>query len=55
MDIVADVMTKNVQTSSENETIMNIARMMYSRKIGSIVMVSLNKPIGIITERDLLS
>lgn len=53
MDIVADVMTKNVQTSSENETIMNIARMMYSRKIGSIVMVSLNKPIGIITERDL--
>src|SRR3989344_2463874 len=53
MDIVADVMTKNVQTSSENETIMNIARMMHSRKIGSVVMVRSNKPIGIITERDL--
>lgn len=53
MDQVADIMTKDVQTSSENEIIMNIARMMYSRKIGSVVVTRLNKPVGIITERDL--
>ncbi|MBI4159009.1 CBS domain-containing protein [Candidatus Woesearchaeota archaeon] len=53
MDTVANIMTKDVQTSSENETIMNIARMMYSRKIGSVVIVRYIKPIGIITERDM--
>ncbi len=53
MDQVADVMTKDVQTSTENEIILNIARVMYSKKIGSVVVVRSNKPVGIITERDL--
>jgi len=53
MDQVADIMTKDVQTSTENEAILNIAKMMYARRIGSVVVVRSNKPIGIITERDL--
>lgn len=53
MDIVADIMTKDVQTSTENETILNIAKVMQSRRIGSVVVVRSFKPVGIITERDL--
>jgi len=53
MDKVQDIMTPSVQTSNEKEIIFNIARSMYSRKIGSVVVVNSKKPIGIITERDL--
>ncbi|MBS3153369.1 CBS domain-containing protein [Candidatus Woesearchaeota archaeon] len=53
MDLVRDIMTYKVQISNKQESIFNIARMMYGRKIGSVVVVEGPKPIGIITERDL--
>lgn len=46
-------MTHDVQISNKEEKIFNIARMMYGRKIGSVVVTEGRKPVGIITERDL--
>ena len=53
MDTVGSIMTHDVQISNKEEKIFNIARMMYGRKIGSVVVTEGRKPVGIITERDL--
>ncbi len=50
---VKDIMTKNVKTISPNATMEEAAQEMRKNKIGCLVVVEDEKPIGIITERDL--
>lgn len=52
MKKVKDVMTKNVKTISPFAMIAEAARVMRKNRIGCLVVVEGNKPIGIITERD---
>jgi CBS domain-containing protein len=52
---VSDIMVKDVVTAKENDKIRDIAIRMYEKKIGSVVIVDdEEKPIGIVTERDLV-
>ena len=51
---VGDFMTKKVEAISENETVFNTAKIMTSKKIGSVVVMKKNEPIGIITDTDLV-
>lgn len=49
---VRDVMTNNVRTVSSKATVMQAARAMARWKIGSVVVVDGQKPVGIMTEGD---
>jgi CBS domain-containing protein len=52
---VSDIMVKDVVTAKENDKIRDVAIRMYEKKIGSVVIVDdEEKPIGIVTERDLV-
>ncbi|MCU7787442.1 CBS domain-containing protein [Pyrobaculum sp. 3827-6] len=52
---VSDIMVKNVVTAKENDKVRDIAIKMYENKIGSVVIVDdEGKPIGIVTERDIV-
>lgn len=52
--LVRDVMSKNVKTVRPNSTINEVVRKMNKFEIGSIVVANGEKPVGIITERDIL-
>ena len=52
--LVRDVMSKDVKTVRPNSTINEVVRKMNKFEIGSIVVADGEKPIGIITERDIL-
>jgi oxalate---CoA ligase len=51
---VADIMTTRVLTAGPSETIAAASRMMLERRVGSILIVDGSRPIGILTERDLV-
>lgn len=51
---VSDIMVKNVVVAKENEKIREVAVKMYENKVGSVVVVDEGKPIGIVTERDMV-
>jgi CBS domain-containing protein len=54
---VASIMTKEVKTAKESQTVKAVAKIMNETGIGSLVIVKgteVDKPIGIITERDLV-
>jgi CBS domain-containing protein len=51
---VQDAMEKRVLTATSNTTVAKAAKMMADRGVGSIIIVRGKKPIGILTERDLL-
>jgi CBS domain-containing protein len=51
---VMDAMTKKVLTASPNTTVAKAAKMMADRGVGCIIIVRGKKPVGILTERDLL-
>lgn len=52
---VSDVMVRNVITAKKDDKIKDIAIKMYENKVGSVVIVDEEgKPVGIITERDLV-
>ena len=51
---VATAMTEPVVTAGPTETLGAVARRMHEHRIGSVVVVEGNRPIGIATERDLL-
>ncbi len=51
---VRDAMTGKVLTASPNTTVNRAAKLMAERGVGSIIIVKSKKPIGILTERDLL-
>ncbi|MFQ6075083.1 MAG: cyclic nucleotide-binding/CBS domain-containing protein [Candidatus Bathyarchaeia archaeon] len=52
---VDDFMTKRVITADEKTPVARIAKIMGDRRIGSVIITSKGKPIGIFTERDLLT
>ena len=55
---VSTIMSANVKTATEEETIQTVCKTMYENQIGSIVVVKRTvdgiNPIGIITERDIV-
>ena len=55
MDLnVEDVMVDDVITIGADETVRNAVKLMNKHEIGCLVVVMKGKPIGIITERDML-
>lgn len=54
MDKLRDIMIKNVITIDRDKNAQDVARSMAEHGIGSLVVVSDGKPIGIVTERDLV-
>ena len=52
--LVRDVMSKAVKTVRPNSTINEVVRKMNKFEIGSIIVADSEKPVGIITERDIL-
>lgn len=52
--LVRDVMSKAVKTVRPNSTINEVVRKMNKFEIGSIIVADGKKPVGIITERDIL-
>jgi len=53
--IVKDLMSKNVVSIDSEATVKDAASKMAQQEIGSLVVIEQNKPVGIVTERDLLS
>jgi CBS domain-containing protein len=54
---IASIMTKEVKTAKESQTVKAVAKIMADKDIGSVVIVKgtePDRPIGIITERDLV-
>jgi citrate synthase len=51
---VADVMSHPVVTATSSDTVADAAARMRDRAVGSVVVVDGNRPIGILTERDLI-
>src|SRR5947199_4879976 len=51
---VADAMTAPAFTADPTETLEEVARRMHEHGVGSVVVTEANRPIGILTERDLL-
>ena len=51
---VSDVMVKDPVVVDPKTTCARIARLMRDRKIGSVVLVEGEKPVGIVTEKDLV-
>jgi CBS domain-containing protein len=53
--VVDDFMTKEVVSVSEDETVLAVAGIMGKKRVGSAIVTRDKKPLGIFTERDLLS
>ena len=51
---VKDIMTKNVVTTRVNASAREAVKTMESQNIGSIVVMERDRPVGIITERDIV-
>jgi citrate synthase len=51
---VSDLMTPDVLTANPSETIADVSTRMGERKVGSIVVVDDTRPVGILTERDMI-
>jgi acyl-CoA synthetase (AMP-forming)/AMP-acid ligase II/CBS domain-containing protein len=51
---VGDIMTRSVLTAAASETVAEAAARMHARRVGSVVVIRGNAPIGILTERDLV-
>ena len=52
MPTVKDIMTKNVVSTSVNNSIFDAAELMSSNQVGCLVITDGEVPIGIVTERD---
>jgi CBS domain-containing protein len=55
MIVAREWMTKNVITVTPDRNIQEVAKIMKDKSIGSIVVVQGEKPIGIITEKDMVN
>lgn len=53
--VVDDFMTTELACLDEGETVLAAAEMMGKKRVGSVIVTTNNKPLGIFTERDLLS
>lgn len=54
MVFVRDVMTREVVVANPDWTVLEAAKRMASKKIGGLVVVKSGRPIGLLTERDVL-
>ena len=54
MVFVRDVMTKDVIVADPDMSILDAARKMATKRIGGLVVVRAGRPIGLVTERDVL-
>jgi CBS domain-containing protein len=52
---VDDFMTKDIVTADEETSVINIAKIMGRERIGSVIITRKGEPLGIFTERDLLT
>ena len=52
---IDDFMTKEVVSADEQTSVINIAKMMGTQRIGSVIITREGEPFGIFTERDLLT
>jgi CBS domain-containing protein len=52
---VDDFMTSEIVSVREDETVASVAGLMGAQRVGSVIVIHDGKPIGIFTERDLLS
>lgn len=52
---VADVMRRNVVTVGQDQTLRDIAKTMAKNGIGCVVVTNKDKPVGIVTERDVIA
>lgn len=55
MDFVKGIMTKKVVTCAPTDTILDVQGLMVNHHISRVVVKAKNKPVGIITEKDLVS
>ncbi len=53
--VVDDFMTTEIASAGEDETVLDAASIMGKERVGSVIVTRLGKPLGIFTERDLLS
>jgi CBS domain-containing protein len=53
--VVDEFMTREIVTINEDETVLAAAGIMGQQRVGSVIVTSNGKPLGIFTERDLLS
>ncbi len=51
---VSDIMVKTVITVGKDASVREVASKMYEGKVGSVVVVDEGKPVGIVTERDIV-
>lgn len=52
--MVSDVMVRNPIVASPETSIVEVARLMRDKQISSVILVEDDKPVGIVTERDLV-
>ncbi|HEX5891472.1 MAG TPA: CBS domain-containing protein [Nitrososphaeraceae archaeon] len=54
---VSSIMTKDVKTATESQTIHDICKIMHDNNIGDVIIVKEfgSEPVGIITERDVVN
>ena len=52
--IVRDIMSKNIKTVKPNDTALDAVRKMNKFHIGSVIVINSKRPMGIITERNIL-
>lgn len=51
---IEDVMSKPIITVEVDASVMDVVRLMYDRRVGSVVVTKEGKPVGIFTRRDLM-
>jgi CBS domain-containing protein len=54
MVFVRDMMTKDVVVIDPERTVLDAAKRMTAKKIGGLVVVKYGRPIGLVTDRDIL-
>jgi CBS domain-containing protein len=52
---VKDIMTREVITIYKNDDLYQVAKIMEEKNIGSVVVMDKDKPVGIATERDIIT
>lgn len=53
-EFVRDIMTKNLVTISKDKTAYDAAKLMIDNRISSLIVLSNDNPVGIVTERDFI-
>jgi len=51
---VKNMMTKRIVSADQSDTVQKIAKKMAQQRVGSIIIMKDNKPIGIVTETDII-